>query len=617
MKPQMIQKGFEQVAKDFPNKIAVKFGEKKISYSDLENEANILANRIRNNALNEKMIGISAKKSIQTIVNLLAILKAGKAFMPIDPDYPVERLQYMVEISGLKIMLDEGVYLNHWKRLGLDALPNLVSVKDNFLIEEDYKNEPAVILFTSGSTGKPKGVVLGHQGLWNNIQFQCKYPWNGPGIKTLQYAHLAFDGAVLEIFSALCSGGELHLIDEDQRLDNLNLLEYLVKNEINRVFLPNVALQSLIEEALVLDYFPTSLKEITTAGELLKITQNFRQFFKNLPETVLKNAYGPTEASVCVTEFVLDRDPNLWEEVPCIGKEISGVRLWVLDKNLIPVMEGETGELYISGDCLAFGYVNRKDISDEKFFYWESPNEEIVRIYNTGDWVKKGNNGNYYFKGRKDEQIKIRGNRVEIGEVEIAISRIPGVLQVVVKPQNDQFGQKFLSGYIKAVNFGELDLSLVKKQLKRILPDFMIPEYLVEIREFSKTSSGKIDKQALPIPEYKRPEWAGCIIQPVSGFEKNVLKILKGILLIDELSVTDNFFEFGGNSIKAQYAIAQLRNQFNFIIPISKFYQYPTTKQLCEFLVNQEKNDIGKVNKYPGSIKASSLQCSDGKVYIK
>ena len=586
---ELIHKGFEKAALSYPNHFAVIFGNEKITYAQLDREAELVANHLNQAAKEERIIGICSKKSIQTIIHLLAILKSGKAFMPIDPDYPIERQKYMIEISGLRIMMDDGTYSTHWKGLGLVSHGDLSSLLPHNTQAIDF--DTAVVLFTSGSTGNPKGVVLGHKGLCNNIDFQCKYPWNSCRVKTLQYAHLAFDGAILEIFSSLWSGGELHLIDEEKRLDNLGLLEYLIQNKINRVFLPNVALQSLIEESLELSCFPLSLTEITTAGEVLKITDKTRHFFKNLPETVLKNAYGPTEASVCVTELVLEGDPFLWEEIPSIGSKIEGVELWVLNDDLFPVKEGEVGDLYISGECLAKGYINRKDLSDEKFFYWESPKEEIIRIYHTGDLAVKDKEGRYRFKGRKDDQVKIRGNRVELGEVEIALSKIPGIKQAVVKPQIDKFGQKFLSGYLETGIVGALDLFFVKKQLKEILPDYMIPDFMMEVEKMPKTSSGKIDKQALPKPEYRRPEWAGTLILPVTPVEKNILNTLKDILFHNELSVTDNFFEFGGNSIKAQNAIAQLRKLYNYKISISGFFQNPTSRLLSEYLLN-EKNTI-------------------------
>lgn len=545
-------------------------------------------------ARDESYIGLSTKKSIHLIAQILGILKSGKAYLPLDPEYPVQRQQYMIENSNLKFILDDGSFGRHWETLGLKLIGSLNVERSNTQIKTE-NDATAAILFTSGSTGNPKGVQLGHLGLCQNIEFQSTYPCLGPKVKTIQYAHLAFDGAILEIFNTLWTGGELHLMEEIQRLDNFQLLKYIENNKINRVFLPKVILNSLIEDALSAGLELDSLTEITTAGELLKITPSIRCFFSKAKNAYLKNAYGPTEASVCVTEFVLDSDPQEWPDIPSIGTPVTGSEIWVLDEMLNQVQDGQIGELYISGSSLAIGYLNRPDLTEERFIYWFSPNSEIIRLYKTGDLVLKDSQGLFHFKGRGDDQIKIRGNRVELGEIELALGNLEGIKQAVVKLAIDDFGQKFLSAYLNTDTM--VDLGCVKKQLKKILPDYMIPEIFMVLKEFPKTSSGKVDKLALPKPKQIRPDWMDASIQAANDLEADLIVIFKGTLIIDDFGTIDNFFEFGGNSIKAQQVLFQLRNLFGIEIPIAKLYQFPTVRGLSNYISKAGSSQKSQSNK--------------------
>lgn len=588
----LVHEEFQRAAHAFPNHTAVVFGDDRICYGQLEQRSTEIARAIQNHAPGATLIGLSTKKSIDTIAQLLGILKAGKAYLPLDPDYPLERQAYMIEIAGLKHIMDDGSHAKHWAQLGLAIVPEkcLGQVLEPTMPPADPL---AAILFTSGSTGKPKGVMLTHQGLYNNLKFQTAYPCHGPGVKTLQYAHLAFDGAILEIFSALWTGGELHLMEDIQRLDNYQLLSYISEKEINRVFLPNVSLNTLVEEALCSEWSLDTLTEITTAGELLKTNQAIKDFFNKFPKAYLKNAYGPTEASVCVTEWILGKSTAEWPDIPPIGRPLPNCQLWVLDESLNMVPDGEIGDLYLSGTCLAKGYINRPELTQEKFIFWLDEAGEIIRLYKTGDLALRDQSGVFHFKGRQDDQIKIRGNRVELGEVEWSLATLEGVQQAVVKLDTDDFGQKFLSAFVTS-SF-QLDSGRLKKQLRKTLPEYMIPEIIMVLEDFPRTSSGKVDKNALPIARHSRPEWMAPLQNPSNAMERNILTIFKGILMVNELSTMDNFFEFGGNSIKAQQTISQLRKLFGYEVPIAKFYQYPSVAALASFLAK-------KVKAIPGSI---------------
>ncbi|MCR9016496.1 polyketide synthase [Aquiflexum gelatinilyticum] len=586
---------FESTAKLFPHLKAVVFGENHITYAELDAKASAFAGIIAKAAPEEKIIGLSTTRSIEMIIGMLAILKAGKAYMPVDPEYPIERLKDMVAISELRFVFAKMEEDSIWSNLGLKRL-GLDDFSKNTEDISGFVGDNAAILFTSGSTGNPKGVILGHLGLCEYVNYQYKYPWIGSGVKTLQFAHIGFDVSILEIFGTLFSGGELHLIEGIQRLNPSNVLQYIVDNNINRVYLPYVALQYFVEEALLINKFPDSLTEVSTSGELLKITDNIRAFFSKVPKSVLKNAYGPTEASVNVTEFVLSGDPGKWDDIPSIGKEVASCKIFVLDKELRILPIGEMGELHIGGNCLAEGYLNRKDLTEQKFIQWTSPEGEATKLYKTGDLVVQDSDGFYHYKGREDDQVKIRGNRVEMGEVELAMNSVEGVRKAVVKLDVDAGGQKFLCGYVQFLDNYKTNINQVKNTLKKSLPDYMIPDIIVELAEFPKTSSGKVDKKALPKPQNVRPEWADSYVAPSSNLEKKITPIVTNILNYDKVSVHDNFFELGGNSLKAQKVVSELRQQLGLELPIIKLYQVPTISQIAAFFGQEKSSKQRMVN---------------------
>lgn len=588
MEKNLIHSGIEKSAYSFPNKTAVVFKNQRITYQELNKKASVLANALWLKAPGEQIIGLSTTRSIEMVIGMLAILKSGKAYLPIDPGYPDERKTQIINISKIQFILADQSEERTWKSQGLKRMD--FGQENSEVSNIIQTNDMAAILFTSGSTGQPKGVVLGHRGICDYLDFQMTYPQVNPSSKTLQFAHLGFDAAIFEIFGTLFSGGELHLIEEIQRLDAFKTLEHINDNKINRLFLPYVALQYLTEEAVASDRFPMSLTEITTGGELLKITENIRKFFSNIPNAILKNIYGPTECTVDVTELVLKGDPYQWEDIPSIGKEIDACKLWILDKESQPVAEGDVGELHVEGSCLAHGYLNRPELTAEKFIAWTSPEGKQTRIYKTGDLVMKDKDGFYRYKGREDDQVKIRGNRVEIGEIEITLSKIPWVRQAVVKVDIDAAGQKFLCAYLQLTPESESNLPAIKNILKNSLPDFMIPDFFVSVEEFPKTSTGKVDKKYLPKPINLRPEWMGIVSSPSNRAETNIHAAFLEVLNYNEIGLEDNFFELGGNSLKAQWLISRIRQQHGYEVPITKFYQFPTVKGLAKYLSGGEKS---------------------------
>ena len=511
---------FEKSARLYPDADCILIENQKLSYEQAQQEISKVCATILHLAENEDFIGVPTTRCIEQIIFVLAILKAGKAYLPIDFGYPKKRLDSMIGNSNLSFCLTTKEDKNNVLANGLTPIEVTSLEKTTDQEGTDLKTEDLAtyVLYTSGSTGEPKGVCMGEKAMLNLIDWQNENSTSKNGSRTLQFAPLSFDVSFQEIMATLSNGGTLVLINDALRLDMVALLDYIKKQQVNRLFLPFVALQALAETAISTKVFPESLKEIMTAGEQLKITSQVNTFFTKLKDCVLYNQYGPTECHV-VTELRLDGHPSNWPALPTIGKPIKNTTIYILDKNLETVPDGTTGELCIAGECLAIGYLNNPELTDEKFVDWSSPDGKTSRIYRTGDIAQFLPDGNIEFLGRQDDQVKISGHRIELAEVELAINSLPGIHQTVVIASNHLAGQTQLVAYIEP-NQDDLDLASIRQKVSDILPDYMLPSYFVAVAGFPKTSSGKIDKKSLPAPEYKRPSSAPLFKKATTKIQK-------------------------------------------------------------------------------------------------
>jgi amino acid adenylation domain-containing protein len=585
---------FEQQRIKLPDAIAVVHNNESFTYNQLYQKADHLASVILNSYPHAEIIGISANRSIQTVIGVLAILKAGKGYLPLDPDYPKDRLETIIKDSGIQVCVvasdKKDLFEDLPVRLLLADATYDISTKS---FQQTHLADIAYVLYTSGSTGTPKGVAMGNAALVNLLLWQQENSISTTGINTLQFAPLTFDVSFQEIFATLGTGGTLFLVDEELRIDPLKLLQFIDKHAINRIFLPFVVLQYLTEAAIAHDYIPASLKEVMTAGEQLKITPQIVSFFNASPACVLYNQYGPTETHV-VTQLKLDGDASLWAALPSIGSAISNTEIILLDENLNRVADGETGELCVSGISLANGYLNKPELTAEKFIDW-TDNNKIIRIYRTGDLARFMGDGNIEYLGRRDTQVKIRGNRVEIGEIEVLISQLDNIKQAVVTAPADAAGQKRLVAYLVASGDKE-DTETVRKSLEEQLPDFMLPSAYVWLKELPKTTSGKVDRKVLPKPDIKRPELDVFYKAPSNQTEKSIAVVLIELLQFDKVGVDDNFFQLGGNSLLALKTVALLKQRFNYEVPITKLYQYPTIAGIAKLIngINKQPTPLSK-----------------------
>ncbi|UJP66881.1 type I polyketide synthase [Mongoliitalea daihaiensis] len=591
---------FQKSVSSFPERKALVLGEQYLTFHSLDEKSKFFASQIHSKYGEGNIIGLSGTKNLNMIVALLAIFRSGNAYLPLDPTFPKSRLQDMITTAQLSTVICQNDEINLWTDLELTAFP---VPKEMTTVEFEDKFFPlAAVLFTSGSTGKPKGVKLLHKGLHGHIENKLNI---GKQIfelcsekifKFTQFAHIGFDASIKEIFECFAVGGELHLLGDEVRKDSWEFLKYLKSQSINSIDIPIATLTLLVEEVLKQKETLPSLKQVTVGGEVLKITTQIREFFTNHTKAILVNDYGPTEASIAVTHKVLNGAPQDWDELPSIGEALDNATLFVLNERLEEVGEGEIGELFIGGPCLAEGYIHNQSLTDDRFIFWDR-GREIIRLYSTGDQVCKLGN-EFYFKGRADDQIKIHGNRVELAEIELAISSIPGVGESAVKLHTEESGLKSIIGYFTITDISIVNKVDVLKGIASKLPSYMIPAQLIELNEIPKTSTGKIDKRALPITTKERPDWLGELLIPTNKTEEKILAIFKYFLRYEVLGINDNFFELGGNSFLAQRTISELRFLYQLTIPIIEFYKSPTTKALAAFLDGKNQSlELSNANK--------------------
>jgi amino acid adenylation domain-containing protein len=572
---------FTEQVKKTPQQEAVRYGAASLTYFELNQQANRLAHFLRKKgAGSNQLIGCCLNRSMELAWTVVGIIKSAAACVPFDATYPPERIRYMIRQSGIKMVIAENEFTSLFSGQGIEVIP-LDKLKEWLRAESD--SEPEIIshpqdalyvLFTSGSTGQPKGVVMIHQALTNLLHWQNNRTSLGEPAVTLQFAPISFDVSFQELFSTWTTGGCIVMIDDEQRLNALQLLKFIEKEKINRLFLPFVALQHLAQVASENHLYPSCLNDIITAGEQLRITSAIRKFFTELKHTRLHNHYGPTETHV-VTAYTLPSDAGQWPELPPIGQPIANTCIYLLNEQMLPVLPGQEGELYVGGKALARGYIHADVLTKERFL--PNPFGE-GRIYKTGDLARYLPDGNIEFLGRADTQVKLRGYRIELGEVEAAIEKFKGVKQAVVNLYRDSQDNKKLVAYLILQPGNIFQVPALRTHLKSLLPDYMIPAVYMPLSDFPRTPSGKIDRRSLPVPENKRPELDTLFVEPVSPLQKKLADLWCDLLDIDRVGIDDNFFDLGGNSLLALQMIARLKSVLERDLSVVALYQHPTIR---------------------------------------
>ncbi len=598
----------KQVLRD-PDKCAVRYEDQWLSYGELNRRSNQLAGYIRKEYKRvvgrelgpDTLVCLYLDKSVEMIVGILGVLKSGGAYVPIDPSYPLERVKYLLKDTGCAILLSHGVYTDQLKSLSSDVVVLGIDMDALCYTEESEENplvpvrpnDLAYVIYTSGTTGTPKGVMIEHKSLVNLVCGQRELLKLNERSCMLQYAALVFDASVWEIFSILMVGGELSIVAMSIRQDSDLLIQYLAKHRISVALLPPAIVEVMRQE-----YLP-DLEVLVIGGDTCS-AQVMHDWSKG---RTLFNAYGPTESTVIATMHKYgENDLNT-----NIGRPIYNGRTYVLDESGHPVAEGVVGELYIGGACLARGYLNRKELTKERFVdnpfaKKEDAMKSYTRLYKTGDLVRWLPGGNLEFGGRNDNQVKIRGYRIELEEIESVLSGIEGIKQgcVVVKDRQTDYGIiRSLVTYCVLGNITkDLTSTIIRQELEDILPLYMVPDNIVLLDSFPINVNGKIDYDSLP-SDFSIDN---SDVSASTTLELKVANIYAKILGLpnNEIGINQNFFKLGGNSILTLQLKDRLKelNEFKGIT-VADLFKYNSISKLIQG--RKGKNTEKKSQKYKGS----------------
>ncbi|RMH87536.1 amino acid adenylation domain-containing protein [Lysobacter pythonis] len=578
----------DAVAAD-PDAIALDHGEQRIGYAQLLERAEQCAGFLHAQGVRGgDCVGLCLARGVASITAMLACLRLGAAYLPLDPAYPRDRLALIVAEAAPRCVLldDTGAALLAGTQASCLSMPSVRAAQHSAPPPHvDNVEAPAYVLYTSGSTGTPKGVVMPHRALTQLLTAQTVLqPRLGERLATLQFTSLNFDVSFQEIFTALTTGSRLVLVDEAQRLDLPALVDLIRASGIERLFLP-VAVLGLLP-SLVCEPLP-SLRVITVAGEALSISPALRDFFKAHPHCRLVNHYGPTETHV-VTAHNLPNDPARWPALPPIGAPLPNLRLCVRDALGSVVPPGAIGELYVSGPALALGYLGRPDFTAERFVI----NADGERAYRTGDRVYVGGDGELRYLSRNDGQIKLRGFRIETGDVAAQLQAVPGVSAAAVDLRRDPTGEPRLVAWLASDADAETLVEQARQRLAHTLPAFMLPEAYAVLSRLPMTVNGKLDRAKLP-----EPEWQRTVAQtqsPATPTEARLLPLWCELLGNEALGVTDNFFTHGGHSLLAVKLLARVREEFGAAPSLARLFSGPTVRELANQL-----DQKGVVNEGP------------------
>ncbi|PTX63162.1 non-ribosomal peptide synthase protein (TIGR01720 family)/amino acid adenylation domain-containing protein, partial [Kordia periserrulae] len=593
---------FDEIVKQHGSRKAVSFEGIELSYQELDEKSTQLAKKIRlENAFSEdKLIPICLQRSEKMILAILSVLKAGCAYVPMDPTYPVERKKYILQDTDAKIVITTSEYEREFADYGynsivLDAendesLPNTTA----YNLPKVTGNDTIYVIYTSGTTGKPKGVINTHQGLNNKMMWMLDYLAVNAQDVVLQKTTYCFDVSFWEFFLPLLAGGTLVLAKPEGEKDSEYLANIINEKEITIThFVPSMLNAFLLSDAIG---NIQKLRAVVCSGEALKLA-TVQHFKKILPKVELHNLYGPTEAGIEVTTQNLT---NYNSNIVPIGKPVANTQMYIVDREqkLQPI--GSTGDLLIGGIQVAEGYRNLAQLTQEKF--QKDPFKKENRIYKTGDKARWLPDGTIEFLGRADSQIKLRGYRIEIGEIESILEKIPELYQSAVQLQ-DIYGNQHLVCYYVLQKDVTIEEESIQEKLRAYLPAYMIPRFYKQLEEFPVTSNGKLDRKKLPQITI---ETVDSIVLPETAEEEKMLAIWTSLLGVASISVTESFFVLGGDSIKAIQLMSRCKNA-GLHFKIKDIFNYPSIRSLCKNLLT-ETTTVSESGKLQGTIELLSIQ---------
>jgi len=572
--PKLLHGLFAARAAAAPAATALIHGQHQFSYRELDGLSNALAHRLVASGLQpDDRVAFLADRSAESIIALLSTLKAGGACVPLDPTYPRERLAYMLSHSQAHTFLHRGndhygLAADHSRALNIHGWEETCARPPEPALTAEHL---AYVLYTSGSTGRPKAVAMPHRALVNLVEWHGEtYPATTG--RTLQFSSPSFDVSFQEIFTAWHAGGAVVMISDLIRRDPFALLQHLIRHEVEALFCPVVALQTLAETAV--EPLPTSLRHLFAAGEQLKITGAVRSFFQRLPGCSLHNHYGPAETHV-ITAYTLSGPPSTWPALPPIGQPIANVTLHLLPQNPQGIYE-EIGEISAGGVCVARGYLNAPDLTAERFV--ADPAFPGMTFYRTGDLAQPVPGGNLQFLGRVDDQIKVSGYRIEPGEIENLLEQHPAIRQAAVTARDNR-----LFAFLVPVESAMLEEQEVRAFIAQQLPAYMVPARYFPVTALPLTPSGKVDRRALS-PEDATP----CPPLPAAGSEESTHSIVADcwceILQLATVDPTQNFFDLGGTSLLITRLQQLLAQRLNRPVEVTQLFEHPTIESFTAAL---------------------------------
>ena len=573
---------FEEQVERTPEAVAVIFEDQQLTYRQLNERANQLARHLQRLGVGpDRLVGLCVERSLEMVVGLLGILKAGGAYMPLDPEYPKERLAFMLEDACVPVLLTQApvaawlpghssriVRLDaDWPRIAGESLCNVTSsVRAEHL---------AYMIYTSGSAGRPKGAMNTHVAIVNRLLWMQDTYRLTPSDRVLQKSPFSFDVSVWEFFWPLLTGAGLVVVLPGGHKDAAYLASLIRKEKITTThFVPSM-LSAFLEQG-GLESSCASLKRVICSGEALAF--ELQQRFFSLLSAELHNLYGPTEAAVDVTYWACERESRL-RTVP-IGRPIANTQIHILDRYLQAVPIGVPGELHIGGIGLARGYHNRPELTAEKFIPDPFRTEAGARLYKTGDLARYLPDGAIEYLGRLDHQVKIRGVRIELGEIESVLAGHPAVREAVVVAREDVPGDKRLVAYLTAKDGLSPKDQELRGLLQAKLPEYMVPSAFVTLGQFPLTPNGKVDRKALPPPE--QPRATTGFVPPETPMEVVLAKVWAEVLGLKQVGVHDNFFDLGGHSLLAVRLQTRVEAELGRKLPLAAFFQAPTLAELAK-----------------------------------
>ncbi|WP_438431729.1 non-ribosomal peptide synthetase [Gorillibacterium sp. sgz500922] len=566
---------FEEQAERTPDRTAVSFKGKSLTYRELNSQANQLARVIRRmGILPDHIVALMVDRSLDTLVSILAILKAGGAFLPIDPHFPNARIDYMLSDSQTRLLITQRT---------LQAKVNEVYTGQTIILDdevashEDTSNLPHTgdsrclmdVIYTSGSTGKPKGVMIEHRAVHNFIVGMTDVIDFDPDYTIVSLTTISFDIFILETLLPLTRGMRIVIADPrefhahvgKERIDMLqttpSTMLLLQNDEANLKTLRDLKVIMLGGEP-----FPTVLLEK----------------LKDITGARIYNMYGPTETTIWSSVKELTHEQEI-----TIGWPIANTQFYILDPNRTQLPPGEMGELYISGDGVARGYLHKPELTGERFVTQHIGDAEVI-MYRTGDLARLTERGEYTFHGRVDNQVKIRGFRMELGEIEERLSRFDGLKECAVTARENKTGENYLAAYYVADE--PIEASQLIRHLAKDLPEYMIPGFYIRMEAIPLTPNGKLDRRSLPEPDSSRPMLETAYVSPATAIEKQLVELWGEILGLDLIGVHDNFFELGGNSILLSVMHVEIKRRMDEQLTLPDLFSYPTIAKLADYMMS-------------------------------